>query len=201
MNHILLRSVKLNCTDFIPVFSQNISNGSQKIEMQPGSWWPCTNLHPNCPGGFQLYIYISFLPILWHHQSLQQLSQMWLRFQASRGWGKKKKRKKELVGFPMLNAVVKQPPKCCKCKQPGILPHLYNYEQTVELDQSYQDQKMWNLPLGRRQTQRRGRCRRRKDSVSKISWQFLSSWPVTLVSPCSSTTMIFNELHLPQLAR
>lgn len=98
-----------------------------------------TNLHSSCPGGFQLYIYIGFLPILWHPQSLQQLLQTWLRFQASQGC-EKNKGNKEIVGLPMLIAVEKQASKCCKCKQPGILQYLY--VQTVECYQYYQDQKM-----------------------------------------------------------
>jgi len=48
----------------------------------------------------------------------------------------KQKKKQETCG---LNAVVEQSPKCCKCKQPGILQRLYTYVQTVKRDQYYEE--------------------------------------------------------------
>lgn len=137
MNQILLRSIKLNHAEFIPLSSQKLSSGSKNKKMQPGSQWLCTD--PKYLGGFQLYIWICFLPILWHLQSLQQLLRTWLHFQASQDWGWKKR---NFWFSPMLNAVVEQSPKCNYKQggllQHGILQHLYACGQTLESDQYYQ---------------------------------------------------------------
>lgn len=108
---------------------------------KPGSQWLCTDLHPSYLGGFQLYISIRFLPILWHLQSLQQLLRTWLRFQAFQDWGWKKRDFWFSPFSPTLNAVVEQSPEF-KYKQHGILEHgilqlLFAHGQTVESDQYY----------------------------------------------------------------
>lgn len=163
MNQIL-RSIKLNCTcrvhpnvhpKYLKWFPKGKNAARHKSSSQLPRWFSAVHLH-----GFSAYSLASPIPpaVMANVASFSGISGL---------EEKKKKKNKALVGFPTLNAVVKESPKCCRCKQPGILQHLHTDVQTVERDRYYQDRKC-EIHLLEDDEHKWGewrRCRKGKDSV------------------------------------